>query len=362
MFRIFALKSVNQMKKVVFFLLFLAFVLAGQAQAGILTSQSASSSAIIIQKSDFVLAFGSCNRVDLENKLWDDVLLNQPDIWVWGGDNIYADTGNMHKIKKMYNRQKNNPEYQKVLENIPVIGTWDDHDYGLNDGGQEWKHKQASQQLFLDFMDVPKKDTRRNREGVYCAVDYNLPQGKIKILVLDTRYFRSSLEKSPNKSRRYEPSSDSTKTVLGEEQWRWLENELQSSEADFNILISSVQFLSDKHGFEKWGNFPSEVAKLEKLVGKAKAKNVIVLSGDRHIAEFSEKKVDGLPYPFVDFTSSGLTHVYEKYSGEENPYRVGEVIHEVNFGLLRFDFEKKLVVFEIRGNENKLLQQIIRTY
>lgn len=350
------------MKKVVFFLLMLAFVTACRAQAEISTSQSAASSENIIQKSDFVLTFGSCNRVDLENKLWDDILLNKPDVWVWGGDNIYADTSDMDKMKKMYDRQKSNPEYQKVLQKISVVGTWDDHDYGLNDGGLEWKHKQDSEQLFLDFMDVSKDDIRRNREGVYHVIDFNTPQGKIKILVLDTRYFRSSLEKSPIKSRRYEPSSDSTKTVLGKEQWRWLENELQTSDADFNLLISSIQFLSNKHGFEMWGNFPAEVAKLENLIVQSKAKNVIILSGDRHIAEFSEKKVDGLSFPLVDFTSSGLTHVYEKFSGEENPYRVGEVIHEVNFGVLRFDFEKKSVIFEIRGNENKLLQQTIRAY
>jgi alkaline phosphatase D len=111
-----------------------------------------------------------------------------------------------------------------------------------------------------------------------------------------------------------------------------------------------------------WGNFPNEVTKLENVIVKSKAKNAIILSGDRHIAEFSEKKVKDLPYSLVDFTSSGLTHVYKNYSGEENPYRIGEVYNVVNFGVLRFDFDKKSVVFEIRGDENKLLEQITRNY
>lgn len=350
------------MKKALFSLLMLTIAIGSKAQGDISTPQQVASADENPQKSDFILTFGSCNRVDLENKLWDDVLLNKPDVWVWGGDNIYADTADMDKMEKMYNLQKSIPGYQKILQNTLVIGTWDDHDYGLNDGGSEWKHKQESEQLFLDFMDVSKDDIRRNREGVYQAVDFNTPGGKIKILVLDTRYFRSPLEKSPDKNRRYEPTSDTAKTVLGVEQWRWLKNELQSSDADFNILVSSVQFLSDKHGFEMWGNFPAEVAKLENMIVQSKAKNVIILSGDRHISEFSEKKVTGLAYPLVDFTSSGLTHVYEKYSGEENPFRIGEVFNVVSFGVLRFDFEKKSVVFEIRGDENKLLEQIARNY
>lgn len=350
------------MKKALFSLLMLTIAIGSKAQVDISTPKQIASTVENQQKSGFILAFGSCNRVDLENKLWDDVLLNRPDVWVWGGDNIYADTADMAKMEKMYNLQKSIPGYQKILQSTRVIGTWDDHDYGLNDGGAEWKHKQESEQLFLDFMDVSKDDIRRNKEGVYQSVDFNTPGGKIKILVLDTRYFRSPLEKSPDKNRRYEPTSDTAKTVLGVEQWRWLKNELQSSDADFNILVSSVQFLSDKHGFEMWGNFPAEVAKLENMIVQSKAKNVIILSGDRHISEFSEKKVDGLAYPLVDFTSSGLTHVYEKFSGEENPFRVGEVFNVVSFGVLRFDFEKKSVVFEIRGDENKLLGQITRNY
>lgn len=350
------------MKKALFFLIMLTSTIISKAQIDISTSMQTDIKAESIQESDFILTFGSCNKVDLENKLWDDILLNKPDVWIWGGDNIYADTGDMGKLEKMYNRQKSISGYQKVIESTRIIGTWDDHDYGLNDGGIEWEFKKESEQLFLDFMDVPKDDMRRSREGVYHAVDFDTPKGKLKILVLDTRYFRSSLEKSPDKNRRYEPTSDTLKTVLGEAQWNWLRDELSTSIADFNIIISSIQFLSNKHGFEMWGNFPNEVNKLENLILQSKAKNVIILSGDRHIAEFSEKKVNGLDYPLVDFTSSGLTHVYKNYSGEENPYRVGEVFNVVNFGVLRFDFEKKLVVFEIRGDENKLLERVSRNY
>src|SRR5690606_22233913 len=96
----------------------------------------------------------------------------------------------------------------------------------------------------------------------------------------------------------------------------WLEEELNNSTASFNIIVSSIQFLSNKHGFETWGNFPSEVEKMMDLIKTSNGQRVIMLSGDRHISEFSQINLSDLSYPLIDFTSSGLTHTYEAFSGE----------------------------------------------
>ena len=86
---------------------------------------------------------------------------------------------------------------------------------------------------------------------------------------------------------------------------------------------------------------------------------MILLSGDRHISEFSKTQVEGLDYPLMDFTSSGLTHTYEEFSGEPNQYRVGEVVKYKSFGLLKFDFSNKKVLLEMRGKRNKLQQDYL---
>lgn len=36
-----------------------------------------------------------------------------------------------------------------------MIGVWDDHDYGKNDAGGEFKGKDVSRDVFLDFIDEP---------------------------------------------------------------------------------------------------------------------------------------------------------------------------------------------------------------
>ena len=70
-------------------------------------------------------------------------------------------------MAQKYSLLKNTMDYQRLLACAPVIGTWDDHDYGLNDGGKEYSMKEESKKLMLDFLDVPKNAAVRNRPGVY---------------------------------------------------------------------------------------------------------------------------------------------------------------------------------------------------
>ena len=301
------------------------------------------------KNADFTITFGSCNKTEIQNLLWDDILGLEPDLWIWGGDNIYADTDDIAKMQKMYLAQEEIPAYQKLKRSVPIIGTWDDHDYGVNDGGVEFRAKDESQQAFLDFMGVSKESPRRKRKGVYTAHDYALRKGNIKVIVLDTRYFRTPLTDDESPDRRYAPNPYGVGTVLGKEQWAWLKHELETSTADFNLIVSSVQVLSNEHGFESWAKFPHELDRLKKTVLESKAKGIIVLSGDRHTSEFSRVEIEGLPYPLIDFTSSGLTHAYHGEMGKEepNPFRVGQKVFTESFGVLHFYFDTNSVVLQM---------------
>lgn len=311
---------------------------------------------------DFRIAFGSCNKSDVENLLWDDIADANPDIWIWGGDNVYADTDDMAEFKKEYHAQNDVRGYKKLKRSVPIIGTWDDHDYGLNDGGEAFEAKKGSQQQFLDFMGVAKDSPRRFQEGVYITHDFNLPFGLIKVIVLDTRYFRTSLTPDTETAKRTKPNDYGQGTVLGKAQWAWLEDTLKSSKANFNVIVSSIQFLSNEHGFECWGNFPHEVDKLKKLIADSRAQGVLILSGDRHISEFSKTSIEALDYPIIDFTSSGLTHAYSQFSGEPNPFRIGPVISKESFGVLEFNFLTNSVDFLIVGDEGVVLSKLEQSY
>jgi alkaline phosphatase D len=96
------------------------------------------------KENNFIIAFGSCNNQVLENTLWSEIEKNNPSVWVWGGDIIYSDTEDMAFMEQNYNLQKNDSSYSNFIKNIDALGTWDDHDYGVNDGGFEYSKKAES--------------------------------------------------------------------------------------------------------------------------------------------------------------------------------------------------------------------------
>ena len=101
---------------------------------------------------------------------------------------------------------------------------------------------------------------------------------------------------------------------------------------------------------------------MKDLLALNKSKRIIFLSGDRHISEFSILKEATLDYPLMDFTSSGLTHAYTKFSGEPNPFRVGAVIAKPSFGIVEINFSSKQAHFKMMGDKGTVLQESVLSY
>ena len=290
------------------------------------------------------IAFGSCSDQKRPQPLWDDIVAQKPDLWIWLGDNIYGDSENMDTLRAKYARQKSNPVYQQLRQSTPVIGVWDDHDYGVNDGGKEYPMRVASQQVMLDFLDVPAESPLRTRQGGYSAHSYGPKGQRVKVILLDGRYFRDPLKKD-GKANVPDPTGD----VLGEAQWQWLEKELTNSDADLHVIGSGIQVLPEEHVYEKWANFPTARQRLLDLLGKTKPKGAMLISGDRHMAEVSRVAVPGLGYPLFDITSSGLTHVSPPHE-EPNRHRVGNIVSKLNYGLITIDWSHPRPVATVRIN------------
>lgn len=296
------------------------------------------------QKAITTIAFGSCSRQSLPQPLWDDIVAQKPDVWIWLGDNIYGDSESMDTLRAKYALQKANPVYQQLRQSAQIIGVWDDHDYGVNDGGKEYPKRKESQQVMLDFLDVPANSPLRTQEGAYSMHAYGPKGQKVKVILLDGRYFRDPLKKE-NKQNVPDPSGD----ILGEAQWQWLEQQLTNSDADVHIIGSGIQVLPEDHVYEKWANFPTARQRLLDLLSKIKPKGALLISGDRHQAEVSKISVPGLSYDLYDITSSGLTHVSKPHQ-EANRYRVGEIISELNYGLITIDWDAKPLTATVRVN------------
>ncbi|KAL1225082.1 hypothetical protein V5N11_019214 [Cardamine amara subsp. amara] len=274
------------------------------------------------------IAFGSCANQSAPQPIWDAINKFDPQVFIWLGDNIYGDIRRPLKVigkernvgpwknsprfvpsteeemKLRYAKAKANPGYARLQRNAKVIGTWDDHDYGLNDAGKEFDRKVINQRLMLDFLDEPLDSPRRKQAGVYASYTYGPPNRKVKVIVLDTRYHRDPLR--------------SDGSILGDAQWGWLEKELRASRSEITIIGSSVQVISNLSAttgplfyMESWGRFPKERKRLFKLIADTKRDGVIFISGDVHFGEITRYDCSA-GYPLYDVTSSGLVQSVEK--------------------------------------------------
>jgi len=300
------------------------------------------------------IAFGSCNNQNKNQEIWKDIVKNRPELWIWLGDNIYADTKNQKLMAEKYTKQKNDSFYRRLLACAMVVGIWDDHDYGANDAGKEFTMKKQSKRLLLDFLDVPKNAPSRYREGAYQAYTFGKPGKKVKIILLDARYFRDELITINLENQKYKINEEGD--ILGEKQWKWLEKELTKSDAQINLIASGIQMIPEEHAYEKWANYPKARKRLFHLLQKTKPAMPILMSGDRHIAELSKAEVGGLENPVYEITASGLTHSWSTKNEEANMYRVGKMVIEKNFGVMKIDWSGATpsVSIEVRGLGNEL--------
>ena len=290
-------------------------------------------------------AFGSCNKTTLDPTVWKTIADQQPQAWLWLGDIVYGEAHALQDLENKYRTQKTNPHYQRLTSEAQIFGVWDDHDYGPNDGGADYAEKEQSKSLLLEFLDIPQAHPVRSRQGVYQAYTFGEGDQKVALILLDIRYFKEPYVPDPDTEQRYKPNPGS---LLGTAQWEWLRDFLASSDARVHLIGTGIQFLSDKHPYEKWSNFPQAQQQIVALLDQYPVQNPIFLSGDRHIAELSQAQTPAGKTVY-DFTSSGITHSYDVLEAEYNPHRISPLIVQRNFGLLHFDWAQNRLEFELLG-------------
>ena len=194
--------------------------------------------------------------------------------------------------------------------------------------------KKKAQSIFLDFFNINENDIRRKREGIYHTSNI-INKIKIKIIALDTRYFKDEFKKNYNYNikKKYLPDYDISKTILGKKQWRWFEKQLKE-EYDLLLILSSIQVIPTEHGWEKWFNFPNERNKLLNLINDNK-KLTIILSGDDMLVLCINITIILLRLPLVLLIKKSLN------SQEQDKYSLGNIVNENNFGFMKINMSKK---------------------
>jgi len=297
------------------------------------------------------IAFGSCHKNKYAtNVIWNNIVALQPQAFLWTGDSIYPPmrgTAPVDMLQREYNSMLTNTTigYNLLHPPLGIYGIYDDHDWGGNDVGKDMPNKMERKKAFFDFLgynDLDNTQTTGNlartrlfqRQGAYHSIDFGPTEQQVKVIFLDTRWFRDNycipsvaasipfgsvlscisrwLTAGLNLS-----ACSPNGSMLGEQQWTWLQNELAQSQAKVHIVVSSVQVLTTNPVMESWGHFPTERNRLLELLNGIPG--TILLSGDVHHGEIldlvlppttdaaSNSKHNSQQYLY-EITSSGLTH------------------------------------------------------
>ncbi|MBB1350989.1 MULTISPECIES: alkaline phosphatase D family protein [Pseudoalteromonas] len=312
------------------------------------------------------ILFGSCGHQDKNIPIFNTINKEQGDLFIFLGDNIYGDTNDMDVLAEKYQRLGAKPGFKTLKAQTPIIAMWDDHDYGQNDAGKEYPHKEQSRQIMLNFWDEPVNSVRRTRpDGIYTSYMYGENEQTIQVIMPDLRWNRDALnhvseleyytKRKLNNQGPYSPSEVKGASMLGEAQWQWLEQELKKPAA-IKLIASSLQLLPDFTGWESWANFPEDRNRLFALIKKHKVNGVVIISGDTHWGEIS-KYQQNLDYPLIEMTSSGLTEKWKDVS--PNKHRVGNFTHNVNYGDLSIDWQQidPTISLKLKGIDGEVIMQ-----
>lgn len=228
-----------------------------------------------------------------EYEIFGEVAKAKPDLTLWLGDSVYYRENDYTSKEGMAHRWRHDralPELQPLLQTGRHVAVWDDHDYGPNDSNGSFVLKHDALELF---------------KRVWANRSYGLPgvpgvfgsfmESDVEIFLLDGRFHRDS-----------DKLKDSSKTMVGPEQLRWLKNALLASTATFKVIATGSQVLNDKNRFEGWHQFAQERDGFLQWLQDQNLRGVLFVTGDRHHTELLKVARPGT-YPLHELTCSPLT-------------------------------------------------------
>jgi alkaline phosphatase D len=311
-------------------------------------------------------AFGSCVNENRDMKFWDVIAAQKPQAFLLIGDNVYGDTratsaADIPTLAASYKKLNTRIEFDRFRRSVPMMTTWDDHDFGANDAGGTFAFKEYAEKVYETYWSSSAEV--RSRPGVHESRIVG-PEGKrVQFIILDARFFRSDLASMTYRDPGpplgwYIPNTDPKATILGGAQWEWLEGEL-AKPAELRFIISSTQVITDAHNFEGWTNFPKERGRLYALLAQKGVNNAIFLTGDRHSGGCYKTDAPGVARPVWDFTSSSLNFAFGKGDGgdrEPDPKRTGGFWGIPNFGQIDIDWTAKKVTMSLRKDDGSVIE------
>jgi len=206
---------------------------------------------------------------------------------------------------------------------FPWILTWDDHE-AENNYADEFpengpksdafvQRRTDAYQAYYEHMPLRRSSMPQGPNAtIYRRLSYG---GLAEFNVLDTRQYRDNQADGDGKKPPTPETRDSDRTLLGEEQERWLLDGLASSGGRWNVLAQQVFFArSDKPGtfgvplrdMDAWDGYDGSRDRIVDFMARRSVENPVVLTGNVHanwaneiLADFDDPDSPAIATEFV---------------------------------------------------------------
>lgn len=232
----------------------------------------------------------------------------------WGDNDIrkHEITGEVRTLEQYrnrYARYKTDQNLQLCHASFPWIVTWDDHevsnDYARDQSEDLDQHflarRQAAYQAYWEHMPLPRACAPHNN-GMHLYSTYDFGQ-MARFHVLDDRQYRD-YQACPkpgrggsNMVKDCPELLDAHRTMLGAQQERWLQKNLNDSRANWDIVVQQTLMAQAIHEggtvwTDGWDGYPAARRRLLEAIDRGGERDSIVVGGDIHAWAVCDLKLD----------------------------------------------------------------------
>jgi len=222
----------------------------------------------------FDVVLGACAETGSRHPVFDAIRASDPDLFLHLGDMHYEDisTPDLGRYRDALQAVHASPEQSRLYRSVPLAYMWDDHDYGPNNSTGAAPIQETARQAYRAF--VPHYPLAAGPTG---PVHQAFTMGRVRFILTDLRSARS----------RNDAADTAAKSMMGTEQRRWFEKELERAAGRFPVVVwvSTVPWIAnDPDEVDRWSGFTTERDRLARTIDSlGLASNLVIVSGDAHM-------------------------------------------------------------------------------
>jgi alkaline phosphatase D len=261
----------------------------------------------------------------LGDYIYEQVERNRPVIRRHSDDTVPTD---LDAYRRRYAQYRLDADLQRLHATAPTLVTWDDHEVE-NDYAGDWSEtfatpsafaarRQAAYRAFYEHMPLRQRPTA-NGLRVHDSITFG---DLARISLLDGRQYRSrgACYRAPDAGGGHLVDSvtcpellDPARSMLGPAQEKWLQGNLATSPARWNLVMQNVimaELGSHDDGkviawTDAWDGYPAARERLLRQL--AETRNPVVFSGDIHSFWSNDLALPGGPVVASEFVTSSIT-------------------------------------------------------